>query len=291
MHLLTVRLHPVGVLLLGKSVVQRHLPQRPAIHKNHAPPVQIGGHVRLLIFDEQPIVQNIHRTERIVSLEILRIQFDLPHLDMRSLGRILVEFPEKPPTRTGTKGRNGNGCLDENRLAGHRFVADHPLRALSAHCRLYGFAIGPAMDQHPGSRCGQLRRRVDGFGTDAPAYHHCHPRQPGATRPHGASCQIPGWIPKKHAFHHLGAWRCCRSSSFLLLAYIPIIPGICLSPQGPAGDNRVLQPHHQARNQQRTCGDPNGVMKSLSRIPPARHRQIREFLSYFYPVRPSPRQS
>jgi hypothetical protein len=64
-HLLAVCLHPVGVLLLGQAVVQRHLLQRLAIHKHHAAPVQVGGHVRLFIFNEQPVVQDVHRAERL----------------------------------------------------------------------------------------------------------------------------------------------------------------------------------------------------------------------------------
>ena len=74
MDSLTIVLDPVGVVLLPHTLVQRHLLHRLPVAEYASPPVQVGGHVRLIIFNEQPIVQDIDRAEGIVSPEHVRIQ-------------------------------------------------------------------------------------------------------------------------------------------------------------------------------------------------------------------------
>ena len=123
---LAVGLHPVGPLLLRHLVVQSHLLQRDPVAKDHPAAVQIRGHIRLIIFDKQPVMQDIDCTERVIALKHRRIEPVLPDPDcgIRSSHGTLYAAP----AHTLPKISNHLGSLHADLSVAKGLIADHMFR-------------------------------------------------------------------------------------------------------------------------------------------------------------------
>ena len=159
MHLLTVSLHPVGVVLLRHAAVQRHLLQRLSVAEHAAPPVQVGRHVRLVVLDEQPVVQDVHRAEGVVAPEQIRIQVIFP--DACVLRLLRSPAPVQHPAFAGDKVPDFLRGADDHVPVAEGFIGDHMLRIRTAPGRLHAFPIQARMDPHPGARRCFRRRPAD----------------------------------------------------------------------------------------------------------------------------------
>ena len=158
---LAVGLHPVGALRLGELPVEGHLLQRPAVAEHAAAAVQVGGHVGLVVLDEQPVVQYVHRAEGIVATEHVRVQLVGPHLHVFRPGMLTREA--QPPTGTGPEIAHLLGGADHHGAVAEGLEADDVLRVRAAADGPHAFPVQPRVDQHPRARLGQLRRPVDGL--------------------------------------------------------------------------------------------------------------------------------
>ena len=160
MHLLAVGFHPVGVLLLPHAVVQRHLPQRLPVAENTAPPVQVGGHIRLVVLDEQPVMEDVHRAEGIVSPEQVRIQVVFPDADVLRLFR--TPAPVQHPALAGDEISNLLRGADDHVAVPEGFIGDHMRRIRSAHGGAHAFPVQARVDPDPGAGRRQHRGPADG---------------------------------------------------------------------------------------------------------------------------------
>ncbi len=144
MDSLAVGLHPVRPLLPGHLVVQAHLFQGPSIAEHHPPSVQISGHVSLVVFQEQPVVENVHRAERIVAPEHIRIQPVLPdpHPGIHRLPGEAAAAPACALLKIEDLFRR----FDDHFPVAEGLIADHLLRGRPAPPGPDPLSVGSAVD-------------------------------------------------------------------------------------------------------------------------------------------------
>ena len=158
MDLHPVGFHPVGVVLPGHAVVQRHLPERLSVAEHAAPPVQVGGHVRLIILDKQAVVQDVHRAERVIAPKQIRVQVVFKDADFVRLRRA----HPKGPSLAGREIPDLFRRADHDRPVPESLVGNHALRAFSAPLRAYALPVQAGMDPHPGAGASFPGRPADG---------------------------------------------------------------------------------------------------------------------------------
>ena len=158
-NLLAVGLHPVCIVLLRHAAVQRHLLQRLAVTKDAATPVQVSGHIRLVILNEQPVMQDVHRAEGVVAPEQIRIQVIFPDADSLRLFR--SPDPVQHPTLAGNEVFHFLRGADDHVAVAESLIGDHMLRIRTAPGRLHAFPVQARMDPHPGTRRRFRRRPAD----------------------------------------------------------------------------------------------------------------------------------
>ena len=160
MNGLSIGFHPIASRHIRHLMIKRCLLKRLSVTEDHPPAVQIGCHIRLIIFDEKPVMQNINAAKRIVTAKQSRIQTILPYPAISVLSRIFRSM-RKPPVRTFCE-----ICHDLRRFYHYLFfvkglITDHAGRIHTSLRRPHAFPVSSAVDKYAGTGYSGLRRSLN----------------------------------------------------------------------------------------------------------------------------------